>query len=227
MPLSLGGIGRSRRVRRLSEDDINSQGHVEPIRQMLHWRDTMAGDRMAHLVRGAHRGLMRALQMRLHEHGVAHGHWTFLRVLWRTDGLTQRQLSEQVGVMEPTTFSALQAMEKLGYVTRQRLPDNRKQVRGFLTARGAALRGTLVPLAEEVNEVALAGVSAEDVAVTRRTLLRMIDNLAEDEARAAVSERRMPSTRAIGQIASQTPVKASPRTAAKGQPSRPKPPATS
>ena len=193
----------------MSEDDINSQGHVEPIRQMLHWRDTMAGDRMAHLVRGAHRGLMRALQMRLHEHGVAHGHWTFLRVLWRTDGLTQRQLSEQVGVMEPTTFSALQAMEKLGYVTRQRLPDNRKQVRGFLTARGAALRGTLVPLAEEVNEVALAGVSAED------------------EARAAVSERRMPSTRAIGQIASQTPVKASPRTAAKGQPSRPKPPATS
>lgn len=213
-------------MRRLSEHDSKSPGHVEPIRQALHWRDTMAGDRMAHLVRGAHRGLMRALQMRLHEHGVAHGHWTFLRVLWRTDGLTQRQLSEQVGVMEPTTYAALQAMEKLGYVTRQRLPGNRKQVRGFLTPRGVALRGTLVPFAEEVNEVALAGVSAEDVAVTRRTLLRMIDNLAEDEARAAASERRMPSTRAIGQVASQSQGKTAKRpTGSTRQTSEPRRPA--
>lgn len=171
-----------------------------PLTPPLHGRDGMAADRMAHLVRGAHRGLMRALQMRLHTHGVAHGHWTFLRVLWRTDGLTQRQLSEQVGVMEPTTYTALLAMEKLGYVTRQRLPGNRKQVRGFLTTKGAALRNTLVPLAEKVNEVALAGISPEDVAITRRTLLRMIDNLAEDEARAAADERRMPSTRAIGRV---------------------------
>jgi DNA-binding MarR family transcriptional regulator len=170
-----------------------------PPKPAVHWRDTMEDDRMAHLIRGVGRGLVRALQMRLHEHGVAHGHWTFLRVLWRTDGLTQRQLSEQAGVMEPTTFSAVQAMERLGYVTRQRLPGNRKQVRVFLTLKGAALRGLLEPLAEEVNRVALTGVPRADVAATRRTLLTMIGNLADDEVVSSDKNLRMPSTREIAQ----------------------------
>ena len=59
---------------------------------------------------------MRALQMRLAEHRVSFGHWSFLRILWEGDGLTQRELSERAGVMEPTTFSALKAMERLGYI---------------------------------------------------------------------------------------------------------------
>jgi DNA-binding MarR family transcriptional regulator len=154
-------------------------------------------DRMAHLVRDSSRGLSRGLQMRLREYGVAHGHWIFLRILWRADGLTQRQLSEQAGLMEPTTFSALKAMEKLGYVTRQKLPDNRKQVRIFLRPKGAALRAVLVPLAEEANRIALYGVSPEDVAITRRTLLTMIENLANDEIASSDKKRRMPSTREI------------------------------
>src|SRR5215831_20320531 len=85
-------------------------------------------ERFAHLVKLAARGVARALQMRLTEYSVSYGHWTFLRILWETDGLTQRELSEQAGVMEPTTFSALKALEKLGYVTRRQLPDNRKKV---------------------------------------------------------------------------------------------------
>ena len=41
------------------------------------------------------------------KYGVAFGHWAFLRILWETDGLTQRALSEEAGLMEPTTSSAL------------------------------------------------------------------------------------------------------------------------
>jgi hypothetical protein len=33
-------------------------------------------------------------------------HWTFLRILWQSDGLTQRELSMRAGVTEPTTFTA-------------------------------------------------------------------------------------------------------------------------
>jgi MarR family transcriptional regulator, organic hydroperoxide resistance regulator len=139
-------------------------------------------ERIAHLVKDAYRGLSGALQSRLKAHGVMYGHWTFLRILWQTDGITQRQLSEQAGVKEPTTFSALQSMEKLGYVTRQKMPDNRKQVRVFLMSKGAALRALLVPAAEEVNEMALAGIPATNVAIMRETLLAIIDNLARGNA---------------------------------------------
>src|SRR3989441_292953 len=63
-------------------------------------------DRLAHLTKEAWRGFMRALQGRLAGHGVPFGHWTFLRILWERDGLTQRELSDEAGVMEPTTFAA-------------------------------------------------------------------------------------------------------------------------
>ncbi|WP_442859521.1 MarR family winged helix-turn-helix transcriptional regulator [Burkholderia sp. 8Y] len=144
-------------------------------------RQASSEERIAHLIKDAYRGLSKALQMRLKAHDVMYGHWTFLRILWQTDGMTQRQLSEQAGVMEPTTFSALQSMEKLGYVTRQKMPDNRKQVRIFLTPKGAALRSVLVPAAEEVNEIALAGIPSKEVAIAHKTLLSIIDNLARAE----------------------------------------------
>jgi DNA-binding MarR family transcriptional regulator len=144
-------------------------------------READPNERMAHLIKLAFRGLSRGLQTRLRKHSILYGHWTLLRILWRVDGMTQRQLSEQAGVTEPTAFGALQAMEKLGFVTRQKMPDNGKQIRIFLTAKGAALKSLIVPAAEECNRIALAGISENDMAITRRTLLSIIENLVVNE----------------------------------------------
>jgi MarR family transcriptional regulator, organic hydroperoxide resistance regulator len=164
---------------------------------LRHWREAVPDDRLAHLVKDATRALVRALQMRLGAHAVSFGHWTFLRILWEADGLTQRELSEQAGVMEPTTFSALKAMERLGYVVRRRRNGDRKKVYIFLTPKGRRLRHKLVPLAEEVNRVAVRGVSSADIATTRIALLGIIENLARDEQGA---DMRMPSTRDLARV---------------------------
>jgi DNA-binding MarR family transcriptional regulator len=111
---------------------------------------------------------------------VSFGHWQFLRVLWEADGITQRELSEQVGVMEPTTYAALNAMEAAGTIKRRQAPDNRKNVYVHLTPKGRALRARLEPLAEEVNRLAVRGVRAGDVAAMRRALLAIIDNLVKN-----------------------------------------------
>ncbi len=134
-------------------------------------------ERVAHVIREAARALVRALTLRLAQHGVSFGHWAFLRILWERDGLTQRELSELAGVMEPTTFAALKAMEALGYVERRQLPENRKNVYVHLTPQGRALKKKLVPLAEDVNKVATSGVKPAELATTRRVLLAMLDNL--------------------------------------------------
>ena len=91
-----------------------------------HWREAVPDDRMAHLIRDASRAFRRALQIRLARHGVPFGHWRFLRILWDTDGLTQKELSARAGVMEPTTFSAMKAMESLGYIERRQIATNKK-----------------------------------------------------------------------------------------------------
>jgi DNA-binding MarR family transcriptional regulator len=147
---------------------------------LKHWLEAVPDDRLAHLVKDATRALVRALQLRLSRHGVSFGHWTFLRVLWESDGLTQRALSREAGVMEPTTHVALNAMEALGYIVRCKMSDNRRNVHVFLTPRGRALKRALVPLAEEVNRIAVERVTPEAFAATRATLLTILENLARD-----------------------------------------------
>ena len=160
---------------------------------MLEWYETVPDDRLAHLVRDARRGFDRCLQLRLAERGIAIGHWTFLRILWVRDGLTQRELSDLAGVMQPTTFAALRTMEGLGYITRQRRPDNRKNIYVHLTPEGHALRDVLVPLAQDINDLAVSGVDPQDLAATRRALGVMITNLARYESQVVTEKRRVPS----------------------------------
>ena len=119
--------------------------------------------------------------MRLVRHRVAFGHWTFLRILWESDGLTQKELSERAGLMEPTTFAAMQAMEALGYIERKRLPTNRKNIYVYLSQEGRALKNKLVPLALETNRLSTVGITQSDLQTTRKVLLEMIENLAKDD----------------------------------------------
>lgn len=150
---------------------------------LRHWVEAVPHDRLAHLVKDATRAFVRALQARLAGEGVSFGHWTFLRILWEHDGLTQKQLSDEAGVMEPTTFAAVTAMERLGYVKREQRPGNRKNVHVTLTPRGRALKRKLVPLAEEVNRIGVEGIDTVRIATTRAVLVTIIANLARDEMR--------------------------------------------
>ena len=177
---------------------LPSMNSNEETRKVLdHWRGAVPDDRLAHLVKDATRALVRGLQMRLTEHDVSFGHWAFLRILWESDGLTQRELSEQAGVQEPTTYSAMKAMEALGYVERKHLPGNKKNVHVFLTRKGKALKKKLVPLAEEINDIGTRGLKPAEITTARKVLLTIIANLAEDEAHVNNAERRMPSTREL------------------------------
>jgi DNA-binding MarR family transcriptional regulator len=133
-------------------------------------------DRLAHLVKDAGKTLARALQSRLSKKSIAYGHWTFLRILWKHNGISQTRLSELAGVMTPSTFAAVQAMEKLGYVVRRQKPHNRKNIYIFLTPAGRALEADLVPLAVEVNDIAVTGLTGKQVEEFREMLIAIIGN---------------------------------------------------
>ena len=166
---------------------------------LRYWREAVPDDRMAHLIRDTERAFRRALQIRLAAHGIPFGHWSFLRILWEADGLTQKELSVRAGVMEPTTFVAMKAMEAQGYIKRKQLPTNKKNVYVYLTAAGRALKKRLVPLAVETNRISVMNVAPADVAKVRRVLLAMIANLAADETtqgeamNAELSRRKAPA----------------------------------
>lgn len=176
----------------------------ETRKVLAHWREAVPHDRLAHLIKDATRALVRGLQMRLSDHNVSFGHWAFLRILWEQDGLTQRELSEQAGVMEPTTYSAMKAMEALGYIERKHLPGNNKNIHVFLTRNGRALKKKLIPLAEEINAIGTHGLTSAEIKTARKVLLTIIANMADDEASMENAERRVPSTREMSRRINET-----------------------
>ena len=130
-----------------------------------------------YLVRDAHRAFQRLLERRLAAYGVTRGQWYFLRVLWIADGLSQRELSARVGMMEPTTAIALRSMERSQLIRRLRADDDRRKVQVFLTAKAKRLRNELLTLARGITAEAEAGIGPRDIATFRRVVRRMTANL--------------------------------------------------
>jgi MarR family transcriptional regulator, organic hydroperoxide resistance regulator len=130
-----------------------------------------------YLVRDAHRAFQRLLERRIAPYGVTRGQWYFLRVLWISDGLSQRELSARVGMMEPTTVIALRSMEKAGLIHRVRSDDDRRKVRVLLTAKAKRLRNELLGVARTITDEAEEEISARDLASFRRVIARMTANL--------------------------------------------------
>lgn len=128
-------------------------------------------------MRDAHRAFQALLEERIASAGVTRGQWYFMRVLWIEDGLSQRELSARVGMMEPTTVVALRGMEKAGFVRRLRSRDDKRVTRVWLTPKGRALAARLLPVARRIVAQAEAGIDARELDVFRRVISRMTQNL--------------------------------------------------
>ena len=118
-----------------------------------------------------------ALQERLAAHGTRFAHWSYLRVLWAADGITQNELSERVQRVGANTVSALNGLQRAGLVKRVRSRVDRRTVHVHLTPAGRALESVLVPLAKEVQRAATRGLAPRDVAAFRRVLAAIQSNL--------------------------------------------------
>jgi len=136
---------------------------------------------VTYLITYAQKLLHRTLGERLQNHGITVAQWAVLVVLWETDGLAQKDLSERVAVETPTLSRTIDRMERDGLVKRERNIQDRRQVHVNLTEHGAALWRDLVPEAEANLERALDGFDENEEAVLRGLLKRVIGNMSESK----------------------------------------------
>ena len=105
---------------------------------LRHWREAVPDDRLAHLVRDAARVLSaRAADAPARARRVASATGRSCACCGSTTASRRASSVAQAGVMEPTTFAAVKAMEARGYVVRRQLPGNRKNVLRVPDARRA------------------------------------------------------------------------------------------
>ncbi len=120
--------------------------------------------------------LYRAFQSE--EHAMTPEQWIVLVRLWQNDGATQTELVESTLKDKATLSRILSVMERDGLVVRRPDPVDSRSRRVHLTRAGKDLRSRLTPIVRAMVEQIEAGISEADLEVTRRTMLRLEENLA-------------------------------------------------
>lgn len=140
--------------------------------------DYPASESIGLLMRIALFGLRASFKAKLTKYGVPWSAYYYLRVLWETDAITQRELTERVGVMQPNTVSALHTMRRAGWVTSARGDKDRRQVLVTLTPKGRKLMQQLLPeIRAVVRPILLDNFSAREDKELRRLLNKICDNV--------------------------------------------------
>jgi MarR family transcriptional regulator, organic hydroperoxide resistance regulator len=174
-----GGNRNGDVLRELVVTDISARtAPADPPPAKQDPNDYPASESIGLLMRIALFGLRSSFKAQLARHDVPWSVWYYLRVLWEVDGISQRELTERVGVMQPNTVSALQTMLKAGWVTITRGEMDRRRTLVRLTPKGRRLMRRLLPeIREVVRPILLEGFSEREEAELRRLLNKVCDNV--------------------------------------------------
>lgn len=119
----------------------------------------------------------RKFQERLEPFGLTPFHWLVLCCLWQEDGLPTSSIGDKLQQVGGTLTGVLDRMEERGLVYRERDSRDRRIWRIWLTQAGRELQDILPPIALEIREEAMQGISPADRQHFSDVLDRAIANL--------------------------------------------------
>lgn len=134
-------------------------------------------ERIAFELRAAYRAMARAFESETKRYGVDMAAWMFLRALRQQDGLTQKELIDQAGLMQPATSAALKQLAERGLVRRRIDVADRRCVRIHLTVKARALLDRLAPIAAKTRRQAVSDFSRAEVGQLLAMLARVQANV--------------------------------------------------
>jgi len=117
-------------------------------------------------------------QNTLARHRLSIAMWRILAVLANDDGQRQIDLAARTSIDVSTLSRVVTRLVRMGLVTRTRSATNNREVIVRVSPKGAAMLARVIPHAIALERIAIDGVPAKDLAVVRRSLRRMYQNLA-------------------------------------------------
>ena len=85
------------------------------------------------------------------ELGITYTQYIVFMVLWEKDGIPVKELGRKLYLDSGTLTPLLKKMEKSGYITRERSPEDERVVQIFLTDEGRKLKSRLYDVPEQVG----------------------------------------------------------------------------
>ncbi len=123
--------------------------------------------------------ITRAYRSRLSHIGLTYSQYLVMMVLWETDGITVKNIAQQLHLDSPTITPLLKRLESAGFVSRLRSASDERLVNVFLTDAG---RGIQARVAEMQKGVACqTGMPETDFIELRSTLHELVDTINQNQ----------------------------------------------
>ncbi len=122
-------------------------------------------------------------------HGLTIVMWRALAVLADRGARRQIDLAEETSIEVSTLSRLVTRLVRMGLVTRRRSAASQREVTVELTRKGSVMVERLVPVAIGYEALAVAGLSARDLAVVKRALRRMHENMVRSTRRSGAADR--------------------------------------
>ncbi len=88
--------------------------------------------------------------------------WGVISLLHETDGLTVGTISQRRGLDAPTITGIVRRLEQSGLVERRHSHEDRRVVEVYLTPEGQDIISSLMPVAEDFQQIMTRGFSQEE-----------------------------------------------------------------
>ena len=109
-----------------------------------------------------------------------------LFTLHRRKSISQKELARELNMTAPSITSAIQKMEREGYISREPDKSDQRVMRLTLAERGKSCIQSVKDVGKRMDEIILGGMSLEEQLLFRRLMLQVKDNLENYERKEEV-----------------------------------------
>jgi DNA-binding MarR family transcriptional regulator len=129
-----------------------------------------------HWIAATRKALYRAFEAHAEAFDLTTAQFQVLKRLWQGDGIPTSVLTKDICSDGGTVTGLLDRLEAKGLVSRERNPEDRREVRIGLTERGRELEAPLMKIVNAVNERAIRGLDPEE----RRRLIAVMKKIGDN-----------------------------------------------
>ncbi|HEY0459636.1 MAG TPA: MarR family transcriptional regulator [Pyrinomonadaceae bacterium] len=122
------------------------------------------------------------IEKELNEFNLHAGQIFILFELWKTDGLSQTELSANLNVSAPTINKMVKSLMRNGFILCADCPKDGRVIRVFLSPRGAAIRPQVEEKWLRLEEKLIANLTKTEQLVLSQLFGRVVENLLQKDS---------------------------------------------
>ena len=135
------------------------------------------GNYLPYLINRVGFALVESFTAEIAPHGLSIDMWRVIAALSNNGGQRQVDLSGMTSIDVSTMSRLISRLVRIGLVTRSRSAKSNREVVIELSPKGRALVQRLIPVAKKLEQTASGSIPAKDMAVAKRALRQMYENL--------------------------------------------------